>query len=195
MTEDQRVTGYIGHAADFARPILVYLRDQVAAAVPDASETIKWSMPFFTYRGRPLAMMAAFKAHAGFGIFDGTPMPKNGDGMGQFGKLTAVADLPDAAELARRLTMAASLIAAGQPSMRPRAAPRPALAMPDDLAAALGGSPDAAAHFKAFPPGAQREYIEWVLDAKQASTCARRIATTVEWSAAGKRRNWKYEGC
>ncbi|OYU15618.1 MAG: hypothetical protein CFE37_04645 [Alphaproteobacteria bacterium PA4] len=195
MAEDARITAYIERAAPFAQPLLRHIRQLVHAAVPDAGETIKWGMPFFDFQGRPLAMMAAFKAHAGFGIFDGTPMPKNGDGMGQFGKLTAVTDLPAAAELTRRLAAAAALIAAGQPSMRPRAAPRPALAMPDDLALALAGSPDAAAHFRAFPPGAQREYVEWVLEAKQPATRARRIATTVEWSAAGKRRNWKYESC
>lgn len=193
MTEDQCINDYIARAADFARPILVHLRALVAATVPDATETIKWGMPFFEVHGRPLAMMAAFKAHAGFGIFDGAPMPKNGDGMGQFGKLTAIADLPDTAELARRLVAATTLIAAGQPGMRPRAAPKPPLAMPDDLAAGLAADVVAESQFNAFPPGARRDYIEWIMDAKQTATRARRIAATVEWSAGGKRRDWKHK--
>ena len=51
MTDDQRVTDYIARAADFARPILAHLRAQVATAVPDAGETIKWGMPHFEYKG------------------------------------------------------------------------------------------------------------------------------------------------
>ena len=52
----------------------------VHQAAPDAGETSKWGMPFFTHQCQPLAMMAAFKAHAGVGIFDVTPMG-NGDSM------------------------------------------------------------------------------------------------------------------
>lgn len=51
------------------------------------------------------------------------------------------------------------------------------------------------AAFKAFPPGARGEYIEWITEAKQEATRQRRLATTIEWLAEGKRRNWKYENC
>lgn len=67
--------------------------------------------------------------------------------------------------------------------------------MPDDLRIALDGVPAAATAFAAFGPGAPREYLDWVIDAKAAATRAKRIATTVEWVAEGKKRNWKYEAC
>ncbi len=67
--------------------------------------------------------------------------------------------------------------------------------MPDDLAAALSAVPAAEAAFAAFPPGARREYLEWVTGAKQAATRDKRIATTVAQAAEGKRLNWKYEKC
>ena len=60
--------------------------------------------------------------------------------------------------------------------------------MPADLRAALDAVPAAAAAFAGFPPGALREYIEWALEAKQESTRARRIETTVAHCAEGKRR-------
>jgi uncharacterized protein YdeI (YjbR/CyaY-like superfamily) len=49
--------------------------------------------------------------------------------------------------------------------------------------------------FVCFPPGAQREYLEWIVEAKRADTRTKRIAQAAEWIAAGKKRNWKYESC
>lgn len=193
MAQDDRISAYIEKSADFARPILMAVRAAVHDAVPGAGETIKWGMPFFTLNGRDLAMMAAFKAHAGVGVFDGSPMA-GGGGMGNLGKLTDVADLPD--DLPARLQAAAAVAAAGKP-MRPRAAatPKAEIAMPEDLAAALAANPAADAAFAAFPPGARREYLEWVTGAKQAATREKRIATTVAQAAERKRLNWKYEKC
>jgi uncharacterized protein YdeI (YjbR/CyaY-like superfamily) len=42
-------------------------------------------------------------------------------------------------------------------------------------------------------PSKQRDYVEWVLEAKREDTRARRIAEAVGWIAEGKSRNWKYE--
>ena len=193
MSTDPRVDAYIEAAQPFARPILTKVRAVVHAAVPDAAETMKWSMPFFTLNGRDVAMMAAFKVHAGVGIFDGSAMG-GGEAMSNCGKLATVDDLP--ADLPARLQTAAVLAAQGKP-MR-AAAPRPPkaeIAMPDDLAAALAAYPAAAAQFTAFPPGARREYLEWVTSAKQPTTRAKRIETTVAQAAEGKRLNWKYEKC
>jgi len=198
MPTDDRVTAYIAARAEFAQPILNHLRGLVHSHVPDASETIKWGMPFFEYQGRSLAMMAAFKVHAGVGIFDGSPMA-SGDGMGNLGKLGCLADLPADAVLVERLQQAVALIAAGGGGMRQSARlPRPPKAeitMPDDLAAALAANPAAQAHFAGFPPGCRREYLEWVTSARQATTRAKRIETTVAQAADGKRLNWKYEKC
>jgi len=46
--------------------------------------------------------------------------------------------------------------------------------------------------FKAFSPSHQREYVEWLTDAKGEDTRARRLATAIAWIAQGKPRNWKY---
>lgn len=193
MASDDRITAYIDAAQPFAQPILRHVRQLVQQAVPDAQETLKWSMPFFTLNGRDLAMMAAFKAHAGVGIFDGTPMG-GGEAMGNVGKLASVDDLPDDAEMTARLRAAAELAKAGKPARASKAAaPKLELTMPDDMAAALAADPVALEKFGALPPGARREYIEWVVSAKQSATRARRIATTVAQAAEGKKMGWKYE--
>ncbi|HEU4670468.1 MAG TPA: YdeI/OmpD-associated family protein [Dyella sp.] len=197
MDTDPRVDDYIAGAAPFARPVLEHLRSVVHAACPEATETLKWRMPFFEYHGRPLCMMAAFKQHCSFGFWraraeagaDGT------DGMGQYGKLTAVGDLPPKRELAAAVKAAVQRIDAGAaaPAAKaPRAKAPPSI--PDDLASALALKKHAAAkrHFDAFSPSAQREYTDWITEAKTAATRSRRLATTLEWLAEGKHRNWKY---
>lgn len=194
MAQDTRIDAYVAKAEPFARPVLEHVRHLVHASVPEVTETMKWSMPFFELGGRRLAMMASFKAHVGLGIFDGTPMG-SGEGMGQFGKITAISDLPPDGELGKRLKAAAALITNGSAPKTIKPVPKPALDMPDDLAAALAANPAADAAFTAFPPGARRDYIEWVVTAKQPATRATRIATTVAQCAEGKKRNWKYEVC
>jgi hypothetical protein len=57
-------------------------------------------------------------------------------------------------------------------------APR-TVTVPDDLAAALEAA-DRRAAFDALSYSHQREYVEWVDEAKRADTRARRIAQTVE---------------
>lgn len=192
MPEDPRITAYIAAAGGFAQPILQHFRALVHKATPEAAETIKWGMPFFEHRQRPFAMMAAFKTHAGIGIFDGSPMT-GGDGMGQFGKLKSIADLPDPAALTALLVATVALVDSGAKPARV-VTKKPPLPVPDDLRAALDAMPVAAAAFDAFPPGARREYVEWVLEAKQDATRACRIATTVAHCAEGKKRYWNMGG-
>lgn len=192
---DPRIDAYIAGRAAFAQPILARLRAAVHRACPEAEETIRWSMPSFSYKGKILAQMAAFKAHASFGFWHGEAAgdAARGGAMGQLGRLTTLADLPDDAELDAMIRRAAALIDAGPP---PRAAtpkePRAAPALPDALAAALEAA-GARAAFDALAPGCRREYLEWIAEAKRDETRARRIATTVAQAADGKSLHWKYQ--
>jgi uncharacterized protein YdeI (YjbR/CyaY-like superfamily) len=70
---------------------------------------------------------------------------------------------------------------------------RPPIPMPPALRAALAKVPEAKSFFAALPPSHQREYLEWVTEAKTDATRDERIATTIERLAQGKRRNWQYE--
>ena len=57
-----KVDAYVAKAQPFAQPILFHLRELVHKACPGVEETIKWSRPFFEYRGAILGNMSAFKA-------------------------------------------------------------------------------------------------------------------------------------
>lgn len=196
---DPRVDAYIAKSAEFARPLLEHLRTRVHAACPEVEEGIKWGMPFFGYKAAPMCMMAAFKQHCSFGFWLSKEVTggSDEDGMGQFGKLATLQDLPSDRQLAAHLKRAMALNAAGVKKVRPKAAAKPAPTLPGDLSALLAKRQHAAARkaWASFPPGAQREYVDWIAEAKTDATRQKRLTTTLEWLAEGKRRNWKYETC
>lgn len=194
MGKDPRVDEYIEKAADFARPILTHLREIAHRALPEAEEAIKWGMPHYLVKGKNVAGMAAFKAHCTFVIHgDG----RQGDAMGQFGRIAAIGDLPPESELIEKLQAAEARVLERGTALK-RAAPcvpKAEIPMPDDFAAALAASPAAQGHYDAFSPSQQREYLEWITEAKAEATRTKRMAQAVEWISEGKRRNWKYERC
>jgi uncharacterized protein YdeI (YjbR/CyaY-like superfamily) len=196
-TRDPRIDAYIERAADFAKPILTYLRETVHAAVPEVEETLKWGHPSFTHRGI-LAGMAAFKGHCAFSLWKGSLIvkadPAAERAMGQFGRIRSVADLPPKQALLGYLQRAAALNAEGVTPRRPKRAPKPPAAVPADLRDALAMKKHAKARatFDGFSPSARRDYVEWITEAKTDDTRARRLATALEWMAEGKPRNWKY---
>ncbi|MCG2584266.1 YdeI/OmpD-associated family protein [Massilia sp. TS11] len=199
-SHDPRIDAYIAKAAPFAQPILTHLRALVHASCPEVEETIKWSMPCFEYHGI-LCSMAAFKAHCSFGFWKGKLLvaPEDDKGqaaMGQFGRLTSLADLPPQQLLQAYLKKAMQLNEQGVsvPARARPASPRP-VELPPVLQQALAATPAAAAQFAAFPPSAQRDYAEWISEAKTEATRTRRLTQAIEWIAEGKRRNWKYESC
>jgi uncharacterized protein YdeI (YjbR/CyaY-like superfamily) len=196
---DPRIDTYIAKSADFAKPILKHLRNVMHRACPQVEETLKWSMPAFMYHGM-LCGMAAFKQHCTFGFWKhelvvGKEQAADEQAMGQFGRITRLADLPSTKMLTDYIKKAMQLNEDGVKA--PRATPKrkPAPRVPDDLAAALKKNRKAAATFAAFSPSNQREYIEWISEAKREETRVKRLATTIQWLAEGKIRNWKYVNC
>ena len=198
-TLDPRVDEYIANAAEFARPILTHIREAVHAACPEVVETIKWGMPHFDYKGI-LCGMAAFKAHASLGLWKASLILPEGtvieEGMGTFGKITSVKDLPNKKTLGGYIKKAMKLNEEGvKVPARAKPAEKKAVTIPPYFLKALNTSAAAKKHFASFPPSAQREYTEWCEDAKTEATRIKRLTQAIEWIAEGKRRNWKYENC
>ena len=198
MSRDSRIDAYIERSQPFAKPVLQHVRERVHAAVPEAEETMKWSSPAYTLGGKILLMTAAFKQHAALNFWRGQELrgeQANADAMGQFGKITSLADLPPDGELDRLIREAAELTQSAPAPRKTKHAPKLPPEMHPEFAAALAKSPKAKAALDGFPPSAQRDYLEWISEAKQDSTRAKRIATAVEWLSEGKRRHWRYENC
>lgn len=66
------------------------------------------------------------------------------------------------------------------------------LEIPDDLAAAFAEYPPAADHFEAFPRSVKRGILEWIMQAKRATTRAKRIQETAQLAQRNERANqWR----
>ncbi|HEY4285616.1 MAG TPA: YdeI/OmpD-associated family protein [Puia sp.] len=200
--DTSRIDAYIAKSAEFARPILEHIRKLVHKACPDATETVKWSMPFFECNGTILCNMAAFKQHCSFGFWNASQLKdkegvlkiKDKNAMGHLDRITSLKDLPADKTMIAYIKEAAQLIREGKNiPARTKKEPKAELPMPPALTAALKKNKKAQTVFEAFPPGHRREYIEWISEAKTEETRDKRIATTLEWLVEGKSRNWKYK--
>jgi uncharacterized protein YdeI (YjbR/CyaY-like superfamily) len=200
-----KVDAYIAKSQPFAQPILSHIRELAHKACPDVEETIKWSMPFFELGGVVLGHMAAFKQHCAVGFWalemhailseDGL-LSENG--MGSLGKVTGLKDLPSDKKLLNYYRQAAGLVASGQRTKsiaRIKKPPKPAPEVPVELSAALKKNKAAAKMFAGLSASCQREYVDWIVEAKRPETKQKRVAQSVEWIAEGKQRNWKYQNC
>jgi uncharacterized protein YdeI (YjbR/CyaY-like superfamily) len=193
--KDPRVDAYIDKAAPFAKPILKHLRKIVHAGCPQVEETIKWSMPHFDYKG-PMCRIAGFKRHCAFGFWKSklilTGKAAN-DGMGQFGCIKSLDDLPNEKTLLAYVRKAAELNDSGaRVPGRDQPKKRLPLRLPSYFVAALNKNTKARTTFENLSPSGKREYVEWIVDAKRDETRQRRLKTAIEWLSEGKQHNWRY---
>src|SRR4029079_10762487 len=163
---DPRGDAYIEGANPFARPILTKLRKWAHQYCPDCEETLKWSAPHFSYKGKMYCGMSAFKEHCAFGFWH--PMMRRNDtsleGMGSFGKIRSLADLPFEGEFAKMAREAMKLTDEGVKAPPKPKKERAPLVVPPALAAALAKNKKALAAFETFSYSHKREYIDWIND-------------------------------
>lgn len=198
MPRDKRIDTYIAKAQPFAQPILTHLRELIHETCPDVEETLKWSSPAFDYLGDPFCQFAAFKAHCAFGFWKTKLLddPKGyltEGGMGGFGKITSLDDLPSDRVLVAFMKQAMRL---NEQGVKITAVPKKEIKVPPTpayMTAAFKKKASARKNFDAFPPGAKRDYIVWLEEAKTDATRTKRLETAIEWIGEGKHRHWKYQ--
>lgn len=195
---DPRIDTYINKAAPFAQPILRHIRRMVHKACPEVEETLKWGFPHFDYKGI-MVSTAAFKAHCTLNIWKsqlikGLEEISEGDSaMGQFGRITAISDLPDDETLLGYFREAKRLNDENiKLPQKPRDLGVKELIVPDCLQEALMENPLAAETWDKFAYSHRKEYVNWINEAKTEATRNKRLASTIEWLAEGKTQMWKY---
>lgn len=198
--KDERIDAYIEKSADFAKPILTHLRKLVHEASPEITETMKWSMPFFDYKGT-VCNMAAFKQHCSFGFWKASLMndshkimTESSEAHGQLGQIKSLDDLPSDEILIAYIKQAIELNEKGV-KVQTKAKPteKKELVIPEFLVSALEENSSASEHFENFSYSKKKDYVEWLNDAKTETTRQKRLADAIEWISEGKSRNWKYE--
>lgn len=193
------VDRYIANAAPFAQPILERIRAAFHKAHPEVTETMKWSVPHFEYKGL-LGNMAAFKAHVNWGFWkaqlmnDPLGIIPAGGGETSMGavKVRDAGELPKEKDMVAYVREAIRLNEEGVKAGRAPRPERPEAEVPAELTAALEKNAAAKKAFEGFSPSHRREYVEWIAEAKQEATRQKRVAQAIEWLAEGKSRNWKY---
>lgn len=194
------VDAYIDKAAPFAQPILEKIRTLMHKATPQIQEELKWSHPAFVYKGI-VAGMAAFKHHCTFGFWKNDLLKDQmkrlfGASGSMWGaKLTSVNDLPSDKAMLEIIRAAVELNEKGVKAPKAKSKSKKPVVVPAYFMAALKKNKEALAIFEAFSPSHQREYVEWITEAKQEATREKRLKQAIEWMTEGKSRNWKYERC
>jgi uncharacterized protein YdhG (YjbR/CyaY superfamily) len=84
MVSAKPVDDYLSRVPKEFRAALNSLRATIAAAAPDATETISYQMPAFRYRGRSLVGFAAFKDHCSFFPMSTKVLDKYSEELGSF---------------------------------------------------------------------------------------------------------------
>lgn len=198
---DERIDAYIAKSADFAKPVLIHIRDVVHRASPLINETVKWGMPFFDYKG-PICMMAAFKQHLGFGFWKASRLndPKGllqgsdeEAAAGSFGRIVTLDDLPPEEALIDFIHQMIKINESGVKEPKKPSARKAELPMPADFDKLLRANLAAMNNFEKFSPSKKREYLEWFAEAKSEATREKRMEQALEWIAEGKSRHWKYQ--
>jgi uncharacterized protein YdeI (YjbR/CyaY-like superfamily) len=200
-TKDKRIDAYIAKAQPFAQPVMKKLRELVHKACPEVTETIKWGMPSFEYKG-PMFGFASFKAHCVGGFWKskllkdpnnllGERKNQGGEAMGNLGRMTSIKDLPPDKAMIDFIKQHMKLNDEGiKVEKKPK--PKKELVIPKELTAAISKNKKAKETFEKFPPSQKREYAEWITDAKTDETRNRRLKDAVQWMSEGKPRMWKY---
>ena len=202
--KEKAIDAYIAKSADFAKPILNHIRELVHKTCPDVEEKMKWSMPFFDYKGEMLCHMASFKQHAVMSFWKASLMKdpvlienaKSETAMGHLGKLTSLKDLPSDKKMTAWIKEAMELTDKGiklPARAKPTEKEKKELTVPDYFIKALAKNKKAKQVFENFAYSHKKEYLEWITEAKTEETRNKRMATALEWMAEGKGRNWKYE--
>ena len=199
---DSRVDAYIEKSADFAKPILAYIREVVHEASPLITETIKWGFPFFDYKG-PVCHMSAFKKHVGFGFWQAGSLndPHHAlhlgdEKAGSFGDILTITNLPPReiiidfiSQVIDRNEKGVKFTVAKKKTPEEKAE----LVIPEYFLEFLSTDPKAAEVFYNFSYSHKKEYAEWITEAKTDATRQKRMETALEWISEGKSRHWKYK--
>lgn len=204
--KDPRIDAYINKSKDFAKPILIHIRELVHKAVPDVEETMKWSFPHFDYLGEMMFGMAAFKEHMALGFWKGSIMNDpdkildigREQAMGHFGRITGMKDLPSDKILIKYFKEAARLNKEGiklPPKKKASQKEKKELVIPEYFTKALSKNKAAKKVFDEFSYSKKKDYVEWLTEAKTETTRDKRMETALEWIAQGKSRHWKYQKC
>ena len=198
MKRYKSVDDYIAGAETW-QPELKKLREILRATV--LTEEVKWGAPCYTYKGKNLVGLAAFKDwvclwfHQGGLLKDDSKVLVNAQegktrALRQW-RMTSAKDIKPAI-IRRYVKEAVALVDAGKEIKADRSKP---VDVPDELVKAMRRYKGATAAFRKLTPGKQREYAEHIASAKRDATKQKRIVKVLPMITAGIGLHDKYRNC
>ncbi len=161
-------------------------------------EEVKWGAPCYTYKGKNVVGIGAFKSYFGLWFFQGALLADEDDVLinAQEGKtkalrqwrMTSAGDIRPAA-IKRYVKEAIMLVDEGR-EIAPARTRR--LSVPAELSEAFQSNKTAKDAFERLRPGQQREYAEHIATAKREDTRQRRIDKIIPMIIAGQGLNDRY---
>lgn len=164
-------------------------------------EAIKWGAPCYTYKGKNVVGLAAFKQwfclwfHQGALLADRNKVLMNAQegrtkALRQW-RMTSAGDIKPRI-IKRYVKEAIALIDAGKEIKADRSKP---VEVPVELGKAMRRYKGATAAFRSLTKGKQREYADYIASAKRDDTRKKRIDKILPMIAAGTGLNDKYRNC
>ncbi|MCF8379437.1 MAG: YdeI/OmpD-associated family protein [Bacteroidales bacterium] len=162
-------------------------------------ETIKWGLPVYTYQGKNILGLGAFKSYAGLWFFQGALLVDEENALmnAQEGITRALRQWRFAnpeeikPELIKSYIFEAIQNQKEGKEIKPE---RKSLKIPEELMDALKSDPALKSCFVAFSKFRQREFAEYVSEAKKPETRQNRLGKIIPMIRAQHGLNDKYRG-
>lgn len=199
IEKDNRVDEYIRHKAqDWQEPYAKELRKIIDECPIYLNETIKWGAPVYVGK-RNVAGIVALKNHISLWLYEGALLEDPNDVLYQASEKTKAlrqvrfeegAPLPgeDVADLIHQAAEKdkKGLKVTRQKVQKPKTIPSP-------LKDLLEENPDAKKVFDDLAPSHQKEYVDYINEAKQAKTKQSRAIKAIDLLSEGKGLHDKYK--
>lgn len=198
MKRHKTVDAFIENSNDW-KSELIQLRKILNTM--DLVETVKWGAPVYVANGKNVVGLGAFKSYVGLWFFQGALLsdPQKvlmnaGEGKTKAMRQWRFDSKKDIKTRAIKLYVneAIDLAEQGKEIKPDRNKP---IVVPPEMKKAMTKNKKANTQFEAMTIGKQREYAEYIADAKREETKLKRIEKILPMIAQGKGLNDKYRNC
>lgn len=178
MQSIKTVEGFIARHDKWKEPLLKFREIMLAT---ELTETIKWGSPVYTFGGKHVAGMGAFKSYVGIWFFQGAFLkdPYKKLINAQEGKTLALRQLRFATNEELDYELVKEYVAEAIQNQKEGKEIKPdlkkPLVIPDELKAKFESDKELKKCFRELTLSKQREYAEYISDAKREETKQKRI--------------------
>lgn len=200
MLPQEQINLYIAERPEWQRKTLIRLRQLIHTVDEDVTEAWRWNSPHFDHDGIMIGLHG-FKTFVSVWFHKGALLkdthklfdkPEKDEDKGirkiklEEGEAIDEKAFVDLVKQAVKVNQSGAKLGDAKPA-------RKALVVPTDLESVLKKDEEAWANWEKFSYSHKKEYVEWVVDAKQEETRKRRIAQALEMIREGVAKEDKHK--